>query len=271
MILALKLALKDIYRFVRDKNQRRFWFLAGKYAGKKRFTTLSARFNGYKIKVADAESFVWQFKDIFADELYRFETSNPRPVILDCGSNIGMSILYFKEKFPEARILGYEAHPKVAGILRENLERNKITGVEINEKAVWIHDEGLEFSDEGADGSSIFGKENKLHVKSVRLKDEMLKHKQIDMLKMDIEGAEIAVFEDIKEELSRVENIFVEYHSFYDSPQKLNDLLSIMSNAGFRYDIYSIKRLKKSPLLLFNNRKSDMDMQLNIFAKKISH
>jgi len=41
-----------------------------------------------------------------------------------------------------------------------------------------------------------------------------------------------------------------------------------MTNAGFRYDIYSIKRLKKSPLLLFENRKTDMDMQLNIFAKK---
>ncbi len=268
MILALKITFRELYRFISDKNQRIFWKLALKYGDKTRHKEIPVRFLNYKIRVADPESFVWQYKDIFADELYLFDTQNDRPVIFDCGSNIGMSIIYFKQKFPKARIIAYEAHPKVAEILRENLQNNQINDVEINEKAVWVHNNGLEFSDEGADGSSIFGKEAKLQVKSIRLKEELQNFEQIDMLKMDIEGAETEVFKDIEQELKRVENIFVEYHSFYDQQQTLPELLQVLTHAGFRYDIYAIKRLKKSPLLRFNERKSDMDMQLNIFAKR---
>src|SRR4051812_17376934 len=42
-------------------------------------------------------------------------------VILDIGSNIGASILYFHQRFPAARIIGFEPHPETFAILQKNV------------------------------------------------------------------------------------------------------------------------------------------------------
>src|SRR5438132_11629402 len=42
-------------------------------------------------------------------------------IILDIGSNIGASIIYFHEKFPDAKIFGFEPHPDTFRILHENV------------------------------------------------------------------------------------------------------------------------------------------------------
>src|SRR5438477_7951076 len=42
-------------------------------------------------------------------------------IILDIGSNIGASIIYFHEKFPDAKIFGFEPHPDTFRILQKNV------------------------------------------------------------------------------------------------------------------------------------------------------
>ena len=53
------------------------------------------------------------YEDIFINRVYEFEASRPDPRIIDCGSNIGMSVLYFKHVYPEARIVGFEPDPTI--------------------------------------------------------------------------------------------------------------------------------------------------------------
>src|SRR5437660_4897383 len=50
-------------------------------------------------------------------------------VILDIGSNIGASILFFHEQFPTARIYGFEPHPETYRILQMNI--GSIPSVEV--------------------------------------------------------------------------------------------------------------------------------------------
>lgn len=47
--------------------------------------------------------------EIFAAKNYAFKTTNPTPFIIDCGSNIGVSIVFFKYLYPQAHILSFEA------------------------------------------------------------------------------------------------------------------------------------------------------------------
>src|SRR2546428_4586488 len=47
---------------------------------------------------------------------------NPE-VILDIGSHIGASILYFRELFPRARIFGFEPHPETFKLLQLNVAK----------------------------------------------------------------------------------------------------------------------------------------------------
>jgi FkbM family methyltransferase len=69
---------------------------------------------------------------IFFEETYFFRAASPEPVILDCGSNIGMSVLYFKMLYPAARIIAPAAFAK----LRDNVARNSLTGVTLHNCAL---------------------------------------------------------------------------------------------------------------------------------------
>jgi len=264
----LKHMIIPFYRFVKNKNQREFYKLYDKWGRYERYTKVkNVKFLSCSFDVPDLPSFVWQFKEIFVDELYKFESDSKKPVIYDCGANIGMSCLYFKKLYPKAKIKAFEADIEIAKILEANLAKNSVlNGVDIINSAVWIDDKGVEFSSEGADGGSIYGNANKIKMKSIRLKDFLEKEKKVDLLKIDIEGAEYDVLKDCKESLSNVENLFVEYHSWNNSNQKLSEILDIFEKNGFRYYIDSLTK-RKYPFIN-RGKKEHMDLQLNIFGIK---
>ena len=264
----LKDMIKPIYFYIKNKNLREFYRIYDKWGGYERYIEVQdVKFLSYSFTVPDLPSFVWQFKELFVDELYKFQTDSEELIIYDCGANIGMSCLYFKKLYPKAKIKAFEADPKIAKVLKNNLEKNSVLdGIEIINSAVWIDEDGIEFSSEGADGGSIYGNDNTIKVSSIRLKDFLEKEEKIDMLKIDIEGAEYEVLKDCKDNLSNVENLFVEYHSWNNSNQKLSEILEIFEKNGFRYYIESLTK-RKNPFIN-KGEKENMDLQLNIFGTK---
>ncbi|MBV9921033.1 MAG: FkbM family methyltransferase, partial [Pseudonocardia sp.] len=69
------------------------------------------------------------YSEIFARREYEFASKRPDPVILDCGANIGMATLYFKWRYPAARIAAFEPDPSAFALLEANVSRNGLTGV----------------------------------------------------------------------------------------------------------------------------------------------
>ena len=219
--------------------------------------------------VPDCLSFIFQFKEIFAYESYKFNSDSTKPVIIDCGSNVGLSCLYFYNIFPRSHILAFEADPQIFKYLIENLKRSNIyESVEALNKAVWINEDGIELTQEGADGSSIYTSGTKIKVDSVRLKNIISNQERIDLLKIDIEGAESEVIKDCDENFKNVERIFVEYHSFAGRKQDLNEILEVLTKNGFRYSINSIYNREQPFINKINENNPEMDLQLNIFAYK---
>ena len=53
-------------------------------------------------------------------EYYVPPTLKPK-MIVDIGSNIGSSIIYFHQQFPDAKILGFEPHPDTFRVLEKNV------------------------------------------------------------------------------------------------------------------------------------------------------
>lgn len=66
-------------------------------------------------------------------------------LILDCGSNIGMSILYFKHVYPKARIIGFEPDPAIFPYLQENMTRNGLKDVQLVQAALASQEGTLTF------------------------------------------------------------------------------------------------------------------------------
>ena len=256
----------ETVRLLRSVEGRRLQGLALRYGGKPRNQPTDVTFGQYRFQVPDALSFVWQYREIFVDEFYKFSTTSPTPIIFDCGANVGTSVAYFRQTYPNARIVAFEADASISEILRNNLRQNGIAGVEVITKAVWTNDEGIWFGSDQADSASIYSTTDRKLVPSVRLRDYLLREERIDMLKMDIEGAETAVLTDCHDALAPVQNLFVEFHAYPDHPQTLAEVVRVLEAADFRYYI-NTSQYRHAPLVNHRYKGNDsMDLQLNIFA-----
>ena len=258
MVWLLKEIVRPIYFWLKSDAYRAFGFLLGR-AGKSGVFA----FRGRRIHYLEGESTACQIREIFFDESYDFLSKTDSPVILDCGSNIGLSALYFHMKFPKADLTVIEAHPGVYSILERNLGSWGINPRRI-QAAAWTNFNGVEFALNQVDGSSIHGSGKKIEVRSIRLKSLIAEYDSIDFLKMDIEGAELEVLLDCASELYRVRQLFVEFHAPKGSEQKLPELLTLLRTVGFR--IYTETTCGRKRPLVNRQVVGDFDLQLNIFA-----
>jgi FkbM family methyltransferase len=173
---------------------------------------------GLRISSFGYFNLLYQIKEIFLLDEYQISTTKKSPVIIDCGANIGLSILYFKKKYPNSKIIAFEPNPNVFTILRANLEQNHIQGVELYNYCLSDSEGEIEFyinENFGTMEGSVFeerGGSKKLKVKAVRLSTYI--KEEVDLVKMDIEGAEIKVLDDLKrnDKLNFVNTYLIEYH-----------------------------------------------------------
>ena len=190
----------------------------------------------YDLEYADLLSTCPQWEDLFVSGHQRFNAATDAPRILDCGANIGLATLAFKRQYPGARITAFEADPTIAGILGRNLSRNGAADVERVDAAVWKANGTVEFSAEGSDSGAI-GEVSplvapRIAVPAVRLRDWLVRE-PIDLLKIDIEGAELAVLQDCEDVLGQVRAIHVEVHDLVPGRRLLPECLILLERAGF--------------------------------------
>jgi len=209
------------------------------------------------------------YNDIFVDEIYKFDSTNDAPTIIDCGSNIGLSILYFKTLFKNANIVAFEPDENNYLLLEKNIKENQLKEVNLQKKAVWINNDEIQFEAKGTEASKIDFSNNLtgITVQCARLKDVIEKYDEIDFLKIDIEGAEYEVLLDIQHSLKKINNIFLEYHGKINEIKKLRDIIKIMAENSFKIYIKNAADLLSQP---FFNKKTELpyDVQLNIFCFK---
>ncbi len=259
---------KGLYYFLTDRNYRTFIRLMLQYGDKKRYVPLKTKAKGYLFQLPDGPSFVWQFHEIFCKYSYRFSTQNKKPIIFDCGANVGTSCIFFKEEYPGSTVHAFEPDPNVFEYLEKNITKNKIEDIILHNAAVWKENGTLDFSSEGADGGAIGSEgKNTVTVKTIRLKEMLLKENKIDLLKIDIEGAEVEVIADCEDALGHVENIFIEYHSFNGGKQHLEKILAVLNKNGFRY--YTENESSRRIPFMDKTGKYAMDMQVNIFGYRM--
>ena len=206
-----------------------------------RHTAGSIRMLDYELQYADLLSFCPQWHDIFVQGALEFRTASESPRILDCGANVGLASLFFKRRFPAARITAYEADPTLFAIARANLSTNGAADVEVVNAAVWTSAGRVTFRAEGTDSGMIDGLAGAVagpvvDVPSLRLRD-ILASERPDLLKLDIEGAEDAVLADCEPVLDHVSAIVMDLHEFDPSVRQAPRVLERLTRAGFMYAV----------------------------------
>lgn len=234
---------------------------------KKRYQSGISKLLKRPICFPDAASFAFMYEEIFINEIYRFESEKVAPYIIDAGANIGLATIYFKQLFPDAKITCFEPDPAIYKVLKANIQNFDLQQIEVVQKGLSAKNGRAKFISEGADAGRITNQESneKIEIDLTTLSGYL--NQDVDFLKLDIEGSEVEVIEECKNYLSRVKNIFIEYHSFSDSLQQLSTLLKILEEQSFQYHIENPAFTKMMPFISKMERYG-MNLQLNIFATR---
>ena len=161
---------------------------------------------------------IFIFHEVLSAQVYRIDSAcllrSPR-VIMDLGANIGLTTLLLAEQFPESRIVCVEPHPENAELLRHNLlclgTRAQIIQAAVADRSGKMF---LSFAVEHYNASLVRDGTEGTEV-CVMTVEEVMKVagvERIDILKMDIEGAEKLILPGRPKWLCEVEILLAELH-----------------------------------------------------------
>lgn len=157
------------------------------------------------------------FRQVFLGLEYACAPESNVSFILDCGANVGYASAYFLSRFPRAELIAVEPDPGNFALLAQNLAPYGRRARAI-QGAVWSHATRLSMAApeyrggeewarqvrEGGDDVAAYGIADLLRLAS---------WERVDLLKMDIEGAEAVVFGSQTDSwIDRVGSMVVELH-----------------------------------------------------------
>jgi len=213
----------------------------------------SLKLSGFKFSFRNLREFLTIYKEVFVRPEYKPQIKSPKPFILDCGSHIGITVLYFKKLFPDSKVVAFEPNPELYEILKLNVSQNNLKNVEPLNVALFDRVGEIDFyitkkerlsknSTWGWGGAAVKNKwldprnSKTIKAKSVRLSD-FIKGK-VDLIKLDIEGAETRVLREIEDRLHLVREIILEFHGNSTNPEnKIEDILRMLKSKSFSYTI----------------------------------
>jgi FkbM family methyltransferase len=174
---------------------------------------------GRDILVRPSSSDLSCVEEVFLHRGYDIPFSLRPRVIIDAGANIGMTSLYFGARFPEARILAIEPDQSNFELLRRNCAG--LENVTCIRAGLWPTSTPLSLIDPEAEKWALAVKPandddaSMPKIPSVTIPELMERHDidRIDILKLDIEGAEQELFASETDRwIDRVDTIAIELH-----------------------------------------------------------
>ena len=222
----------------------------------------------YMVLFSNGREYHFLKREIWNQEIYYFESDKESPFIIDIGSHIGISVLYFKSIYPSSKILTFEPNPNSFEILNENIQINGLEDIKTVNKAI-SSKEGksllyIDASNNGWESNSslIPGSWNErentkpIPIQCVTLSKYTKDITCIDMLKIDTEGTEIDILKSIRAELPKVVNISVEYHPRKNQKvRKILDVLRPYFDTKIYYEGKELKNPIEGKLLTIQGKK----------------
>lgn len=195
--------------------------------------------NGKKGRITlETEADLSVFEEIFVDKDYRIldKVISDSFTIMDLGAHVGCFSVYVALLNGSAKIFSFEPDVRNFSLMKENLKLNHVRSVVAKNVAVGGFDgDGELFVSEDSHNHSLMGEGESLKV-SVRSFDGICKKfEKIDLVKMDIEGAEFEIFANISEvSLNRVGTFYIEYHE--REGRSVDVIINRLKRAGFKVE-----------------------------------
>jgi len=222
----------------------------------------NSRLGSYTVYYNNSEEFHELKREIFTTQVYYLELANTKPTILDGGAHIGLSTLYFKQLYPQAKIVALEPLAENAVCLEKNIYENQLQDVQTIHAVLAEHAGTIQLNYDSSDeqwfssASVRVGAWNGAQKTAARTVpavtlNAFLEKQHFDVVKLDIEGAELAVFNAAKNMLTAADNYIIEVHE--SKQNELQQLEKLFINQHFSI---SKQRLTKDGLWLLQASKT---------------
>jgi FkbM family methyltransferase len=169
-----------------------------------------------RLKTSDLNA----YDKVFLKHDYAFPIDGTPQTIIDAGANIGFASIYFARQFPEAKIIAIEPELSNFKLLERNIRPFK--NIIPLQAALWPQDTTLDLVDPGIGHWGFQVRANSADVPRPRIEKVQalsvptIMHRfgldQIDIFKIDIEGAEKELFEAPEAWIDKVQTIMIETH-----------------------------------------------------------
>jgi FkbM family methyltransferase len=194
----------------------------------------------------------WQYEEIFAGGGYEEITLPERAFVIDAGANVGLFSFLVKQSRPDAQIHAFEPMPDTLRALRANIAHHRLEGIEVEDCALGsAREERARFTYyPGLPGNSTRYPEEKdlqkqalaavlppeeielqytgrtVDVRVERLSSFLKPDRVIDLLKVDVEGAELEVLHGVDDaHWGLVRQVVLEVQDLDDRLARVCDLV----------------------------------------------
>ena len=205
----------------------------------------SIRRNGFTYKIPLFHGMGrWLFfqKDKWRSKVFKTITTNNESNVVDIGINVGQSLLDFHEFMPEANYIGFEPNPACVFYLNELIRRNSLRNKTILPFGLNEKKEVLKLMSKGWDdaSSSVVSHRGNFYETTIytttgddAISD--LKLKNIDFIKVDVEGFELSVLKGLRNTIMTHQPIvFCEVNEGSANQKELFDFVSSLD-----YHVYA--------------------------------
>ena len=189
-----------------------------------------------------------------------FRLADPGELAVDVGTNVGhMTSIFARRLGPEGRVLAFEPHPDIAGLLRENVGRwaadQRLAPIEIHELALSdtaghatlamkpAFRRNMGSASLTVDAEELAAAAEVKDVAVDRL-DELVGDRTIGVMKVDVEGHELQVFRGASALLARHGVRDIVFEEFDSPPTPVTDLLTACG-----YTIFSLDQALLGPTI----------------------
>lgn len=183
------------------------------------------------------------FFEVFVAENYRPTFPLPNhPKIVDLGGNVGFVSLYFKTISPLARIKIVEANPKIFPLLKRQL--SNVSDIEFYNVAVAESGGEIPFFINKSDPINVAAnaqrimsefpdRENYEEISVPALGVGAFLFDNVDLMKVDVEGAEYRILMDEEIQPKRIAQMIVEFHDVGLRIEEFRTVISSLAARGF--------------------------------------
>lgn len=178
-----------------------------------------ANFNGIRFQFRNCDSTA--LKEVLVDEEYSFLRDfvrSTKPLyVIDVGAHIGTFSMWLKHYNEDTKTLMVEANPASHQLIVFNFSQNfKDESWKVINRAAWKNDQTVNFSNQGDSMGNKVAQNGNISVQGISfdqlVHDALSCFPRIDLMKIDIEGAEQAFFESAGAALDNIERLVIELH-----------------------------------------------------------